>query len=119
MHRVLLATLLLAAAAPALAEPAPPVARDPQIAAAASDVSEARLRATIERLVAFGTRHTLSDRSSPTRGIGAAERWAASQFGAWTVAAGRSARAVGNTGKFIETMYDLERRTGQVYAKQA
>jgi Zn-dependent M28 family amino/carboxypeptidase len=80
MHRVLLATLLLAAAAPALAEPAPPVARDPQIAAAASDVSEARLRATIERLVAFGTRHTLSDRSSPTRGIGAAERWAASQF---------------------------------------
>jgi len=27
-------------------------------------------------------------------------------------------RAVGNTAKFIETMYDLERRTGQIYARQ-
>ena len=27
-------------------------------------------------------------------------------------------RAVGSTAKFIETMYDLERRTGQVYARQ-
>ena len=28
-------------------------------------------------------------------------------------------RAVSNTAKFIETMYDLERKTGQVYAKQS
>lgn len=28
-------------------------------------------------------------------------------------------RSVTNTAKFIETMYDLERRTGQVYAKQS
>lgn len=28
-------------------------------------------------------------------------------------------RSVSNTAKFIETMYDLERRTGQVYAKQS
>lgn len=28
-------------------------------------------------------------------------------------------RSVSNTAKFIETMYDLERRTGQVYSKQA
>ncbi|PZP83330.1 MAG: flagellar basal-body rod protein FlgF [Azospirillum brasilense] len=27
-------------------------------------------------------------------------------------------RSVGNTAKFIETMYDLERRTGQIYARQ-
>jgi hypothetical protein len=74
------ALLLLAAATPALSAAAAAKPRDAQIAAAVSDVSEARLRATIERLVAFGTRHTLSDRASPTRGIGAAERWAVSQF---------------------------------------
>lgn len=28
-------------------------------------------------------------------------------------------RSVSNTAKFIETMYDLERKTGQVYAKQS
>lgn len=38
------------------------------------------LRATIESLVGFGTRHTLSDTVSATRGIGAARRWAQSRF---------------------------------------
>lgn len=35
----------------------------------------ARLKATVEKLVGFGTRHTLSDPDHPTRGIGAARRW--------------------------------------------
>nr|WP_293385641.1 M28 family peptidase [Phenylobacterium sp.] len=48
----------------------------------ASDVSPERERATIARLVAFGTRHTLSDTKSETRGIGAARRWVASEFAA-------------------------------------
>jgi hypothetical protein len=52
----------------------------PELAAIASDVDEAALRATITRLVAFGTRHTLSDTASPTRGIGAARRWAKDRF---------------------------------------
>lgn len=34
-----------------------------------------RLKATVETLVGFGTRHTLSDPDNPTRGIGAARRW--------------------------------------------
>jgi len=42
--------------------------------------SEAQLRATIEKLVSFGTRHTLSDTKSDKRGIGAARRWVKSQF---------------------------------------
>jgi hypothetical protein len=46
----------------------------------AGEVGAERLRQTISTLVGFGTRHTLSDRSSPTRGIGAAERWAAGRF---------------------------------------
>ena len=46
----------------------------------ADQVSEQRLRATVERLVGFGTRHTLSARDHPTRGIGAALSWAEAEF---------------------------------------
>jgi Zn-dependent M28 family amino/carboxypeptidase len=46
----------------------------------ASEVSAERQHAVIARLVAFGTRHTLSDTRSDTRGIGAARRWVAGQF---------------------------------------
>jgi Zn-dependent M28 family amino/carboxypeptidase len=38
-------------------------------------VSAARLEADVRTLVGFGTRHTLSDTVSETRGIGAARRW--------------------------------------------
>src|SRR5689334_25286551 len=40
-----------------------------------SEISQARIERTIKRLAAFGTRHTLSDTKSETRGIGAARRW--------------------------------------------
>ena len=43
-------------------------------------VSPVELRATIEKLVGFGTRHTLSDTKSDTRGIGAARSWVATRF---------------------------------------
>ncbi|HUO01207.1 MAG TPA: M28 family peptidase [Rhizomicrobium sp.] len=46
----------------------------------ASDVSPDALHATITRLVGFGTRHTLSDNPSPTRGIVAAQNYAKSEF---------------------------------------
>jgi Zn-dependent M28 family amino/carboxypeptidase len=39
-----------------------------------------QLQATVQALVGFGTRHTLSDTASPRRGIGAARRWAQSRF---------------------------------------
>ena len=40
----------------------------------------ASLKSTVEKLVSFGTRHTLSSPDHPTRGIGAARRWAADEF---------------------------------------
>ncbi len=49
-------------------------------AGAPTDVSGARLRADVEKLVSFGTRHTLSSETDPVRGIGAARRWAEAQF---------------------------------------
>ncbi|WP_299129215.1 M28 family metallopeptidase [uncultured Winogradskyella sp.] len=43
-------------------------------------ISEERLRQDVKTLADFGTRHTLSDTISNTRGIGAARRWIKSQF---------------------------------------
>ena len=54
----------------------------------ADAVSADELHATIQRLVAFGTRHTASDTRSNTRGIGAARRWVASRFEAISQACG-------------------------------
>jgi hypothetical protein len=39
-----------------------------------------QLRETVTRLVGFGTRHTLSETRSDTRGIGAARRWVQARF---------------------------------------
>jgi Zn-dependent M28 family amino/carboxypeptidase len=44
------------------------------------DCSAARIGADVETLVNFGTRHTLSDTLSETRGIGAARRWIKKEF---------------------------------------
>ena len=53
---------------------------DARSRAIVATVDPAQLHATIEKLVSFGTRHTLSDTASPTRGIGAARRWVAARF---------------------------------------
>lgn len=42
--------------------------------------SPARLRADVEKLVSFGTRHTLSSATDPVRGIGAARKWGYEEF---------------------------------------
>ncbi len=51
-----------------------------QLVAIIDSVSAARLEADVRALVGFGTRHTLSDTLSPTRGIGAARRWVHARF---------------------------------------
>ncbi|MHC4977048.1 MAG: M20/M25/M40 family metallo-hydrolase [Planctomycetota bacterium] len=45
-----------------------------------SRVSPEALKANVDGLVSFGTRHTLSETGSDTRGIGAARRWILEQF---------------------------------------
>jgi hypothetical protein len=52
----------------------------PQVQKIVADVSEDRIRSTIARLVAFGTRNTLSSQDDPERGIGAARKWIFQQF---------------------------------------
>jgi hypothetical protein len=59
---------------------APPPSVDARLRAIIAPVSQAQLRHTIEALVGFGTRHTLSSQTDPKRGIGAALGWTKAQF---------------------------------------
>jgi len=76
----LFAATLGAAAAASAASPAPN-AEHPVLADIAGRVEPSELHAVILRLVGFGTRHTASDATSDTRGIGAARRWVEARFG--------------------------------------
>lgn len=55
--------------------PVVPPREQPILRELAAAVSADRIEADIRTLVGFGTRHTLSDTVSDTRGIGAARRW--------------------------------------------
>jgi hypothetical protein len=61
---------------------------DPAIQKLVDEVSAKNLEADIRKLVSFGTRHTLSDTQSPTRGIGAARNWVRDEFLKYSKAGG-------------------------------
>jgi len=65
-----------------------PLGDDPRIHGIVAAVSAARIEADIRTLVGFGTRHTLSDTLSATRGIGAARRWIKAEFDRISAACG-------------------------------
>jgi hypothetical protein len=48
---------------------------DQQLRSILRDIERKRLEDTIDMLVSFGTRHTLSSQTDPARGIGAATNW--------------------------------------------
>jgi len=76
-----LAVSSLLLATPALAAEAPAPSTDqPVLRQIAAEVDPKALESTIRSLVGFGTRHTLSDTVSETRGIGAARRWTKARF---------------------------------------
>jgi len=52
------------------------------------DIDRRRIEATVRRLVAFGTRHTLSSQDDPVRGIGAARDWIFEQLSGYAAASG-------------------------------
>lgn len=86
VHLVNLSRWAALAAAPLLvaaqaASPTPGTARiDADLRRIVAPVSEQRLRADIDKLVSFGTRHTLSSQTDPRRGIGASLRWTEGEF---------------------------------------
>ncbi|MFL6739241.1 MAG: M20/M25/M40 family metallo-hydrolase, partial [Sphingomicrobium sp.] len=78
MHRTL---FILAALGSTAAIAAPPVpSPDARVAEIARAVDAAKMRRTVEKLVGFGTRHTLSSQTDPKRGIGAALDWTQGEF---------------------------------------
>ena len=95
-----LLTLILFTSSPACtalmnAQARVPPAGDLRLYDIANAASADRIEADITRLVGFGTRHTLSDTLSDTRGIGAARRWI---FGAFE-------RISADCGGCLEVMY--------------
>ncbi|MDQ3546181.1 MAG: aminopeptidase, partial [Verrucomicrobiota bacterium] len=72
--------LTLTVVAPLFALPAPDPKPQPQISAVVKEISAKNIEASIQKLVGFGTRHTLSETKSETRGIGAARRWLQAEF---------------------------------------
>lgn len=68
-----------------------------------TDTSAARIEADIRTLVGFGTRHTLSETESDTRGIGAARRWIFAEF----------ERISAECGDCLEVMYVSDTVSGE------
>ena len=77
--RPYLAVPLILLSTSALAIPPLP-GPEAKVADIAREVDQARMRATVAKLVSFGTRHTLSSQTDPKRGIGAAVRWAEAEM---------------------------------------
>ncbi len=66
---------------------------DPEIQKMLSRISADSIKADIQKLVGFKTRHTLSDTLSGTTGIGAARRWIKSRFDAYSRESGGRLKA--------------------------
>src|SRR6476659_5399084 len=80
----LLSGTALAETDPALSRQAP----DPALRAMLREIDPDRIKATILKLVSFGTRHTASSQTDPNRGIGAATSWVFEQMQAAAAASG-------------------------------
>src|ERR1700704_451766 len=78
----LLSGTALAETDPALSRQAP----DPGLRAMLRDIDPDRIKATILKLVSFGTRHTASSQTDPNRGIGAATSYVVSQMQSFAAA---------------------------------
>ncbi|WP_324808849.1 M28 family peptidase [Sphingomonas sp. LY29] len=77
MRNIPLTLLMLSVSGTALAQAAP---QDRRLVEISGKVDQARLKRDIEKMVSFGTRHTLSSQSDPKRGIGASVRWAEAEM---------------------------------------
>src|ERR1700704_4786762 len=80
----LLSGTALAETDPALSRQAP----DPGLRAMLREIDPDRIKATILKLVSFGTRHTASSQTDPNRGIGAATNWVFDQMQSFAAASG-------------------------------
>lgn len=68
--------------------PLTPQSPDAELQAILAEVDPTRIQAIIRKLASYGTRHTLSSQTSPTRGVGAARDWIAEQMRSFAAASG-------------------------------
>jgi hypothetical protein len=73
-------TLVTTLAFPLLLSSQTIIQRDPSIEAMVKEVNADSLKSYVNKLVSFGTRHTLSTTTDPRKGIGAARNWIISRF---------------------------------------
>jgi len=80
MRSLLLTTLLAFSIFATAQKKSATPALDADISLMVKEISADSIRSHIQKMVSFGTRHSLSDTVSATTGIGAARRWVASKF---------------------------------------
>ncbi|MFY1670929.1 M20/M25/M40 family metallo-hydrolase [Plantactinospora sp. WMMB334] len=68
--------------------PVRPQAPDRELRSLLREIDKRRIEATVRRLAAFGTRHTLSSQDDPVRGIGAARDWIYGQMRGYAARSG-------------------------------
>ena len=73
-------SIAIAGLLPVVFQAAPAIAAEQDFHDIAAAVSAERIESYIRTLAGFGTRHTLSETGSDTRGIGAARRWIEAEF---------------------------------------
>ena len=65
------------------------LATPPTASEVTSAISQDYVQQTVNKLPTFGTRHSLSDATNPTRGIGAARNWIKSEFESFNPQSGK------------------------------
>ena len=84
--------------------------------AASPAPDSAKLRTTVDKLVSFGTRHTLSSATDPKRGIGAARNWVAGEFSKLGLTVERPSKRFDGPrapdGVIVENVLAIQRGTG-------
>ncbi|KIM44180.1 hypothetical protein M413DRAFT_17944 [Hebeloma cylindrosporum] len=73
---------------------------DAELISMLKQIDPNRMKATVEKLVSFGTRHALSNQTDPVRGIGAARDWIAAQMR--TYAAASNGRMVVTVPSYVQ-----------------
>ncbi|MFL6758840.1 M28 family peptidase [Sphingomonas sp.] len=109
---------LIALSSLAVMGAAPPPSSDARLRAIIAPVSAAQMIKTVETLVSFGTRHTLSSQTDPKRGIGAALNWAEAELNRYSAECG-GCLTVGRTSDlFVGDRIPTPTRVTDVFAIQ-
>lgn len=97
---------------------AAPPSTDARLKEIVQPVSGAQMKRTVEKLVSFGTRHTLSSQTDPKRGIGAALEWTRGEFTRTSKACGNCLTIVDPSETFTGTRIPTPTRVRDMVAIQ-